>query len=94
MGKTSLVLDMVDVQEHDSGWRWNKFLLGGCRVKSWPNAYVASKQLEKGKDIQQKYRVLALLAKQRNSFLFETGTVIAEIFVRVKISYSSVCQLS
>ena len=26
MGKTSLVLDMVDVQEHDSGWRWNKFL--------------------------------------------------------------------
>ena len=29
MGKTSLVLDMVDrdVQEHDSGQRWNKFLL-------------------------------------------------------------------
>ena len=27
MGKTSLVLDMVDVQEYDSGLRWNKFLL-------------------------------------------------------------------
>ena len=27
MGKTSLVLDMVDVQEHDSGWRWKKFPL-------------------------------------------------------------------
>ena len=26
MGKTSLVLDMVDVQEHDCGYRWNKFL--------------------------------------------------------------------
>ena len=26
MGKASLVLDMVDVQEHDSGQRWNKFL--------------------------------------------------------------------
>ena len=26
MGKTSLVLDMVDVQEHDSGLRWNTFL--------------------------------------------------------------------
>ena len=25
MGKTSLVLDMVDVQEHDSGKRWNTF---------------------------------------------------------------------
>ena len=24
--KTSLVLDMVDVQEHDTAWRWNKFL--------------------------------------------------------------------
>ena len=31
MGKTSLVLDMVDVQEHDSGWRWNKFLF--CSLK-------------------------------------------------------------
>ena len=26
MGKASLVLDMVDVQEQDSGLRWNKFL--------------------------------------------------------------------
>ena len=26
MGKTSVVFDMVDVQEHDSGERWNKFL--------------------------------------------------------------------
>ena len=26
MRKTSLVLDVVDVQEHDSGERWNKLL--------------------------------------------------------------------
>ena len=25
MGKTSLVLDMVDVQEHNSGKRWKNF---------------------------------------------------------------------
>ena len=30
MGKTSLLLIMVDVQEHDSGWRWNKFLSCTC----------------------------------------------------------------
>ena len=47
MGKTSLVLDMVDVQEHSSGWRWNKFLYENlCNISSTWRAWKCTTLLQ------------------------------------------------